>query len=323
MRAELAAITCYFNPQRYRARRENYEKFVAGLNGAGLHLAVAELAVGGAPFALPDAPNIVRCRCNDAIWQKERLLRLALDRLPSCFTKVVWIDCDVLFEGPSWVERTCRALDEFPVIQPFSQVVLLPRGQTTYAGEGEEMESFAALSGSDASRVTAGNFAAHGHPGFAWAARRDLLQEIGFYDTCLTGVADHLMAHGFCGDWQSSCINDVIDLGSAYHAHFVKWAERAYASVGGRIGCIPGRLLHLWHGNDADRLYDLRNEQFKRFAFDPESDIRLGEGGVWEWASAKPAMHQWARDFFVSRNEDELVPNDRLVAVRERLASQI
>jgi hypothetical protein len=320
MRAELAAVTCYFNPQRYRARRENYEKFVAGLNAIGLPLTVAELAVGSAPFELCDAPNVVRFRCNDAIWQKERLLRLALDRLPCSFTKVVWIDCDVLFESPSWVERACGALDEFPVIQPYSRVVLLPKGQTMYAGEGEELESFGALSGSDASRVTGGDFAAHGHTGFAWAARRDLLQEIGLYDTCLTGVADHLMAHSFCGDWQSSCIDNVIGLGSTYHAHFVKWAERAYANVRGRIGCIPDRLLHLWHGDDADRRYELRNEQFKRFAFDPENDIRIGDSGVWEWASAKSAMHQWARDFFVSRNEDGLLPNDRLIAARERLA---
>lgn len=320
MASDYSIITCYFNPCGYVTKAANYQKFVSGLGEASATLIVVELALKDSEFDLPRASKMLRVRSVDAIWQKERLLSLALKLLPDSCTKVFWIDCDVLFENPRWLELGCVALNKFPVIQPYSRVVRLPRGQTKYVSEGEEWDSFGVLSGQHPMLVRGGDFAGHGHSGFAWAARRDLLEEIGFYDTCLTGVGDHLMAHGFCGDWWSPCIENVIGLGSRYHAHFAQWAERAYGHVRGQIGYVPGRLLHLWHGNYADRRYDLRNEQFQRFAFDPGRDIKLDDNGIWRWASDKAAMHEWVRRFFASRNEDGALSDDELSSMHERMS---
>ena len=61
--------------------------------------------------------------------------------------------------------------------------------------------------------------------GLAWAGRRDWIERYGLYDCCLSGTADHLMAHTFIGDWQPGCIG--IGQGPAYR-HFVRWSERVY-----------------------------------------------------------------------------------------------
>jgi hypothetical protein len=152
--------------------------------------------------------------------------------------------------------------------------------------------------------MTEGDFNVHGHTGFAWAARREILTECGLYDASLAGGADHLMAHAFCGDWDSCCVEVMIEKDSKAFGHFVKWAEHIYRRVRGRIFAVPGRIDHLWHGDPANRRYYERHLEFKNFDFDPETDLRLGASGCWEWNSAKPALHQWSRQYFDLRKED-------------------
>jgi hypothetical protein len=50
----------------------------------------------------------VRTDQTNVLWQKERLLNLALQRLPEHCTKVVWLDADTFFTNPNWVRATRR-----------------------------------------------------------------------------------------------------------------------------------------------------------------------------------------------------------------------
>jgi len=47
-----------------------------------------------------------------------------------------------------------------------------------------------------------------------------------------------------------------------------------------------------------------RNRVLAAFGFDPARDIRIGPSGCWEWASRKPELHRWAREYFYFRRED-------------------
>ena len=60
------------------------------------------------------------------LWQKERLLNLALQALPSSCRKVAWVDCDVVFAAGDWLERTSHLLDHFTLVQPFSHLHRMP-----------------------------------------------------------------------------------------------------------------------------------------------------------------------------------------------------
>jgi hypothetical protein len=122
--AALWGITCYFNPAGYRRRLANYRVFRERL---GVPLVAIELAYGP-HFELNhnDAEILVQLRGRDILWQKERLLNVALQKLPSSCRKVVWLDCDVVFEANDWAERTSLLLDRFMLVQPFSHLHLMP-----------------------------------------------------------------------------------------------------------------------------------------------------------------------------------------------------
>jgi hypothetical protein len=305
--ADLGVITCYFNSAGFASKRTNFARFLDSLSRSDITHRVVECAFADTPFELPESDHVLRIRARDVMWQKERLLNLAVAALPAVCTKVAWVDADILFAEANWAAETSRRLDDFPIVQPFDRVIRLPRGQTAYAGAGDAWPGFAAVYARHPNLMLGGDFARHGHTGFAWAARRDLLTRHGLYDGCISGSGDHMMAHAFCGDWSSPCIDRILGPAtsdSPLRSHFVAWCRSLYKDVRARVGVTPGTILHLWHGDTENRRYVLRNQELANFNFDPATDLRIGRSGAWEWASDKPDLHRWAIDYYPSRRED-------------------
>ena len=284
MSSDLWSITCYFNPCRYRTKRANFDVFMEGMKKSGANLLVVELAFGDEEFELEPGENVLQLRGGGVMWQKERLLNIAVERLPADCTKVAWLDNDLIFDDPRWLERTSRALDDFMVVQPFSSCIRMVRGTDSYDGGGETYESFGHCFTRVPAQARGSDFAYHGHTGFAWAARRELLEEVGLYDPCLTGSGDHLMSHGFSGGMRRSpCMKRVIGNQAAYMRHYLRWADKTRELVQGRLGYIPGTLLHLWHGDlgrpplhrHEQPVHDLRFRSRQAFGARREQAVRV------------------------------------------------
>ena len=133
----LWAITSYFNPIGYRRRPANYRLFRERLN---VPLVTVELAYGP-DFELTqsDADILVQLRGEDVLWQKERLLNVALRHLPSTCRKLAFVDCDVVFELEDLGERVGDLLDRFMLVQMFSRVHCMRRDWTP--GEAQPSRS--------------------------------------------------------------------------------------------------------------------------------------------------------------------------------------
>jgi hypothetical protein len=302
---DLGIVTSYFNPCRYRTRAENFERFVAPIRAAGIPLVIVEARFDGGEWTLDPRHGSMRVMARDLMWQKERLLDMGMAWLPEHCTKVAWLDADVLFEDPAWARKTSDLLETAMVVQPFSDAVRLAPRSLSPSKTDDRHQSFAAMYTHKPESLEHGRYELHGHTGFAWAARRDLLAHHGLYDTLIAGSADHLMAHAFAGDLNSKCIVRTLGTGGRHLAHFRKWARRVHADVEGRLAYVPGQLLHLWHGTIAKRRYAERNRELRAFGFDPAVDLRIADNGCWAWASEKPELHAWSRRYFADREEDD------------------
>jgi hypothetical protein len=126
--AMLWGITSYFNPSGYKNRSTTYRTFKKHLR---IPLIAVELSFNG-EFELQsaDADIIVRLTGRDALWQKERLLNLALRALPAECDAVAWLDADVIFEREDWPEHARAALKRCSIVQPFRERCNLARGAT-------------------------------------------------------------------------------------------------------------------------------------------------------------------------------------------------
>lgn len=303
MSSDLWVITSYFNPARYTTKRRNFDAFMAGIEEVGANVIVVEMAFGEAKFELEPIEGVIQFRGPAVMWQKERLLNVAAARLPASCRKIAWVDADILFEEADWMERTSDALERCVVLQPFSEAVRLNRENRDHEG-AVFYESFASLFVRDPSIAkTSRN---HGHTGFAWAARRELFEQCGLYDACISGGGDHLMAHAFSASIASSpCVHYTFGGADRYAEHFVRWGKGARDFVGGRIGVVPGRIRHLWHGELADRSYSERERHFRTLGFDPDKHLKHDGNGMFEWSPDAPAeLKAWAEGLFPGRNED-------------------
>ncbi|MGH7789762.1 MAG: hypothetical protein ACRERC_23040 [Candidatus Binatia bacterium] len=300
----LWAITSYFNPMRSRRRRANYRTFRAHLT---LPLVAVELAYS-ADFELAEgeADVLIQLRGGDVMWQKERLLNVALRAVPASCRKVVWIDCDMVFEAADWADRLDALLERNPLVQAFNQIHYQPADWTPGAAATSPLFTQPAVQAlvttidTDplASHIAIGPGASS--KGGAWAARRELLEVHGLYDACIIGGGDLALAAAVHGrfDVATRTMND------RQAEHYLQWARPWHDRLAGQASVLDGALSHLWHGEFGDRRYRQRHEGLRPFAFDPFEDLALDHNGAWRWNTDKPAMHAYVLAYFASRRED-------------------
>jgi hypothetical protein len=308
--ASFWAITAYFNPVGYRSRRDNYRLFRKRL---GLPLVAVELGFGGRFELRPgDADILVQVDGGAVLWQKERLLNLAVEQLPPACRQVAWLDCDIVFEDPAWIGAAGRLLEDFPLAQPFDRLVHLRRGERPETATPPEP---LALRRSFASRWQAGELSAdifarpeatYEHRctcGMAWVIRRDLLQRHGLYDAMILGLGDKHIAAAAAG--RAADASMAAELAPAHTRHYLQWATTFGQDIAGAIGHLPGRLYHLFHGDLANRHYLQRYRGFAGWDFDPARDLARAAGGAWQWARTDPGLQQHVAAYFRGRREDD------------------
>jgi hypothetical protein len=306
MSERLWAITSYFNPARYQRRLVNYRVFRR-------HLAVPLVAVelgSDRRFELgrDDADVLVQLAGRDPLWQKERLLNLALAALPAECTQVVWLDCDVLFANTAWPAQLSAALERFALVRPYTTP--LNHGPAFRPAAGD----FAPLSGAarplplEPTAILDHVPSCRQRPlpakpwGRAYAASRALLADHGLYDACIIGGGDLAIALAACGLAEQAA--DALALTPPHRAHYLAWAGPFHAAVSGNVGRLDGALHHLWHGRRDDRRYGERHIDLAAHAFDPTRDLVRSSDGAWQWSGDKPALAALVADYFAARRED-------------------
>ncbi|MFM7846584.1 MAG: hypothetical protein ACKPEY_20450 [Planctomycetota bacterium] len=305
------AITAYFNPANYQRRLSNYHVFRQHLN---VPLLTVELGFNGNfQLGTEDADVLIQLPKGDILWQKERLLNVAIEKLPTHVDKVVWLDCDILFERSDWSQQAIAQLDECSLVQAYSEVVRLPEHQTSIApgdvagltgrasicsqlGPTQDLQSLCRTASTLPGRLFPGPI------GFGWAFRRALFQNRGFYDVDILGGGDVSFVAALSGCYDIAIQSHGLTAKSK--SHYLNWATSLHAEVNQNVRCLDTRIFHLWHGDLTNRKYDSRYRGFDRFQFDPDSDLALNECSTWSWSSPKPDLHRYTAEYFSSRRED-------------------
>src|SRR5476649_2628133 len=129
------AITSYFNPARYKRRLPNYKRFRANL---GAPLVTVELSFDGMfELTKEDADILIQINGGAVLWQKERLLNVALRAVPTDERFIAWLDCDIIFGETNWAYLTEQSLAAHNAVQLFSDVLNLDIGDAGPAREDE------------------------------------------------------------------------------------------------------------------------------------------------------------------------------------------
>jgi hypothetical protein len=308
LNGEIWGICTCFNPAGFQNRYKHLRRFVSRVRLQGLRILLIELAFHDYPFLIEksDSDCVLQVRSDSVLWQKERLLNIALQTLPSSCDKVIWMDGDLLFQNEEWVHQTAALLRRYPAVQCFERAVFLPDGeleipQNANLLASQEIEEGAAFVWDSSMRCVVG-----GHTGLAWAARRDLLTLNSFYDRAIVGGGDTIMFWAMVNLSRHEPQREFLRkfFSKQLYEDVCAWSDTFYHQVAGNIGYTPGSVFHLWHGSRRYRKYSFRQLILRKAEFDPDKDIIVGAQQCWSWNSDKPELHRDVYEYFRSRRED-------------------
>jgi len=302
--AGLWVVAVVNNPVRYRSRYNLFKNFRQQMEKAGVNLLVVETALGHRPFECTssDNPRDVQLRAKSEIWHKENMINIGISRLPSDWKYLAWIDADVEFVRPDWAEETVHQLQHHKIIQMWQSAIDLgPTGEALQTHQGF------VYSWRDGAPKDGAYYS--WHPGFAWAARRSIVEDLGgLIDWAILGAGDHHMARAMIHEVKG---NVPVSMHANYHRLVGEWQERCKRYLKQDIGFMPGTLFHHFHGKKKDRKYWDRWKILTNNHYDPLTDIKKNAQGVYELEvhdERQILLRDQIRAYFRQRNEDSIDP---------------
>ncbi len=292
IKSKLAIITTFFNPNDYINIKHNYQKFSNNIKNKS-DLFTIELSYNGDFFI--ESENCVRINGSDdnVLWQKERLLNILIKKIPKEYTNIAWVDCDILFENENWIEECNQKLEEYKVVQLYD-----------HANRLDEFGNVELVSKGIIKRIDEINSIdinlSKGIPGFAWAIRREVIEEIDFLDTQIIGGGDSLMCYSFLGQRNGFVSNQ---MNKEWFNHYANWFEKTNKIVDKSVYYVSGIITHLYHGKMTNRKYNERYKVLSEYGFNPSKHLIKDKNDLWEIKDKD--LSNKLKIYFETRNEDD------------------
>jgi hypothetical protein len=298
----LDVVAVISNPVRYMSRYNLYRAFERMVANAGARLTTVEIAYANRPFEVTEAgnPRHLQLRSSFELWHKENMINLAVQVLPRDWRHVAWVDADVSFARPDWVQECMQQLQHYPVIQMFSHSLNLA---PNFEALGGPRKSFMAAF-RDGDPLDGSYQGGLPHPGFAWAARREAINALGgLIDIAILGSADLHMARALVGDVERALPHGI---SPGYVEQLRLWQDRADRYIQRNVGVMDGLVLHYWHGSRRNRFYNDRWKILVDTQYDPELDLKRDWQGLYMLTDRSQALRDGIRRYFRSRHEDSI-----------------
>lgn len=301
----LHVVTMVSNPARFHSRYRIFREWADAMRAtANVKLHVAEIAFGDRHHEVTgqvQGASELQLRTSHEIWHKENAINLAVRHLlPPDWRYVAWVDADVFFSTPNWALETIHALQHYPVVQPWSEVLDLgPHGNVL-----NMFRSFGSViqRGLRPQRYSDEPYI-FGHSGFGWACTRHFWENVGgLMDFPILGSSDHHMCFAMINDAKYSVHGKMTP---AFLKKVLDWQTLAYRQTSGHVGYVPGRAEHRWHGPKVARRYRERWQILIDHKFDPDQDLRRDAQGLL-CLVGKPHLAEAVRRYFRERNEDSI-----------------
>lgn len=306
---QLYAVCVVFNPHNFQSRYRLYREFKAYMKFSKVKLLTVEIAFGNRPFEVTKKKNKwnIQLRSSHVIWHKERALNIAIRRLYKLrphWTKVAFMDADIRLSNPHWKHDAIKALDHYKVIQLFSQAVHLnPKNEVMWHCRSV-FHDWVIKKGFHQYPPLHSKYYCGGHPGLAWAIRRDAYEHLGgLLDITISGSGDLMMANALMGN---VLLSTKPGLSPGFKKSLKDWEAKCTKHIKGNIGFIYGACMDYWHGRSENRGYEKRWDIMNFHQFDPNKDIVEAKNGLWEFAEGKHELEQDLRLSTLKRNEDSI-----------------
>ena len=301
LRRDVAVLIAHFNFCEYERPVRNLVHVLTLLQASGVptfigHGKFPEQASLDLPYG-----TVHEFFTRTPFFAKERLLNLVEARVPREFTKLVFLDGDIVFQNKDWINSLSLALDTFHVVQGYARSGSLSHSLDSLEKGHWEASAAALVADRELHALYAHSMVGMG---FCWAMRRDFFSALGgLYDKCITGGGDRVVfasAFGRTRPLERLQITDAY-FPCAQQREEIEAYLAAAASLQPAGGHLPDDVLHLWHGSAKHRQYSARHEELEKCA---ELPIRTNLTGLYEITDE--AVGNGLVTYFQNRQEDSV-----------------
>lgn len=312
MKSDLAVITCHFNWCGFTRPAQNLNRFLRQMASFKIPVYGVELSLTG-KFQTAGNPNWVQmgAREENICFQKEALLNIAVNLVPSQYTKIAWMDHDIYFENQNWYNETSEALETLNLVQPFEECIW-----TNALGECERTAKsvFAAPKPITEESLIAPFWSQKipYHCGFAMAAKRSLWETgIKLYPYNFVGGGDNIVA-------EAAIIKELTPraLRLAYQKSeqkiesqfepYIEWRQKYFDYVQELYGYIPGKVYHEYHGLRQNRKYGSREKIIQVYNVNIKNHVQLNYHGLLTLKTPPAGLLEALKQYFIERREDDI-----------------
>jgi hypothetical protein len=312
--SQLYVVTVVTNPMRYYVRYKLYQAFAKMVEESGAILYTVELALRDRHFEVTDPanPRHIQLRSPEILWHKENLINIGMSRLPQDAEYVAWIDADIQFARPDWVQETLHQLQIYKVVQMWSHSIDYGPEHQPIAQCGSLFASYLKdrqvlqpiVRHANAQQRNPGSYPFKGlmHTGYAWAARRSAINDLGgLGDIGILGSGDRHMAYALLGQVDRSF---PLGISKSYVDYWNRWQDRAERYIQRKVGVVNGTANHYWHGSKQHRRYQDRWKILVQDGYNPDLDLKYDFQGVLQLTERNIKLRDDLIQYFNVRNED-------------------
>lgn len=257
MSSDICVLTTFFNPYNSEARIKNFYKFLENISKSiDLECFYAlEIISSKQKQQINNCKNLV-LKNDSIIWQKEAGLNYLLKNLDlSKYSKVLVVDCDIVFDNYDWIKEAFVLLEKYHLCQCFRTIKYMNFNNT-------DVDSV--IDGVVYGHLIKNKDAQYGNGGLAVGYNKDYLKHMnGFFEKSVVGGGDTLNILPFLYDCNLNLNifdNLMLDTKTEYFEYLIK--ARSYIKENtSKNPCffVDCNVNHLFHGNLSDRQYQKRH----------------------------------------------------------------
>jgi len=293
---DLAIITTYFNYENYKSRKDNLDTFLEFVNTSGVseHLYIAEILYKDQQPEV-NHKNVKILNTNSIIWHKEAAINAIVKNLPKQYTKIMWVDADVMWFNKNWYYDISKLLDTYNFIQPYSSCKYLNRDFSV------SNTRYSYVYYKELLQLNKWIYPDLGNTGLAVAHKREFYDKLGLYDKLLTGWGDKVSL--FIYDDEFTRFKTVYkdDCSEYIFNDVISHVQKEKEIINDKIGYYDEEIVHLYHGSLNDRVYHIKNQAKIDFL----NTFYKSDNGLYEFKeNTSTEIIECFTSFYKTRKED-------------------
>lgn len=280
-KSDICVVFCYFNAAGYVRSLQNLLFFENKLKQANIPYFSIEMVIGDQEPILANPTLCVRSK--SSLFYKEALWNRVEKEIPEQYTKICFLDSDIIFDDPKWVDNLSELLDSYDLVHPFKTINWLDLSfNILLSGVSKFYNSILDIK------------QACSTPGIGWGISRKFFSEIGgFFDKCILGSGDSMFYSAILTSTMQ--IPPILKIEyNTYKTNIIKYKPS--------VTYLDCSIYHLYHGSEKNRKYTSRYSIFNSIKSSFDELVSINSDGFLELNDSKinTKFHQ----YFLERAED-------------------